>query len=368
MNNQEYKEPKLRDTFKEDFKRKDLFETLRKEFHDLKQYFLDDYKKEQLRRMNFVKRFFVQSWWLLKILFLRLTPLRRVLLLIGVILIVSDFNIQYQHLNFNSNNDIIGGLLILFVLMLELKDKLLAKTELQEGKSVQKALMPAANPEIDGWDICLKSFPANDVGGDLIDFFKIDDKKYALILGDLSGKGLGAALMMSKLQSTIRALYQDFNDISKLAEKVNQIFYRDSLPKQFASLIYMVLNTADNTLEIVNAGHLPPLMVENGEIKSLGKGGIAIGLSKNSSYSKQILLLKDNDELLVFSDGVTETMNEYDQQFGIKRLIKLIGNLYTLNSKSQMDRIISNLNLYRGNASIHDDVSLLIIKKQSSHR
>lgn len=359
-------EPRLRDTFKEDFRRKDLFQTLKREFKELAQFFLDDEKKDELKRMGIIKRYLYMTWWLLKILFLRLTPLRRILLLIGVVLVLFSGTVSINnHVFVMNNSHILGGLLILFVLMMELKDKLLAKTELQEGKAVQKALMPVSNPEIHGWDICIKSFSANDVGGDLIDFFQINESRYALVLGDISGKGLGAALMMSKLQSTIRALYSEYERPELLVESVNRIFYRDSLPQQFASLIYMELDTISNSLSIVNAGHMPPIIVRENEVETLKKGGIAIGLSHSSKYSSVLINLNNNERIFVYSDGLTETMNEYNQLFGENRLKKILKKYITLDSSSLVDKILLNLDFFKGEAPIHDDVSILALKRKN---
>ncbi len=365
MANYKTNEPRLRDTFKEDFRRKDLFQTLRKEFKELTKFFIEDDKETELKRMGIIKRYFYMTWWLLKILFLKLTPLRRILLLIGVVLVFFSGTVSVNNrVFFMSNSHILGGLLILFVLMLELKDKLLAKTELQEGKAVQKALMPVSNPDIHGWDICIKSFPANDVGGDLIDFFQINESKYALVLGDISGKGLGAALMMSKLQSTIRALYLEYERPELLIESVNKIFYRDSLPHQFASLIYIELDTNSNSLSIVNAGHLPPIIVKENEPEVLKKGGIAIGLAQNSKYSSFLINLNNKEQIFVYSDGLTETMNEYNQLFGEIRLKKILKKYISLDPSSLVDKILLNLSIFKGEAPIHDDVSILALKRK----
>ncbi len=358
-------EPRLRDTFREDFRRKDLFQTLRQEFNELTQYFLTDKRKAELEKMGVIKRTFYMFWWLLKILFLKLTPLRRILLLIGIILIpVSGSFVIDDRIYFSNNLHYVGALVILFVLMLELKDKLLAKTELQEGKAVQKALMPASNPVIPGWDVCINSIPANDVGGDLIDFFKIDDKRYALILGDISGKGLAAALMMSKLQSTIRALYSLYDNSADLIKKVNEIFYRDSLPHQFASLVYIEVNIEDETLRIVNAGHIPPVKVSPGKVESLAKGGVAIGLLSNGNYAVTGLRLNRGEGLVIYSDGVTETMNEYNLQFGDERLKQFLIKYSHLPSTEQVKKILHNLNVFKGDAPIHDDISIMVLLKK----
>jgi len=145
---------------------------------------------------------------------------------------------------------LLSGIIFLFIIALELKDKLHAKSELEEGRAVQKALMPETIPDVAGWDIWLYTKPANDVCGDLLDFLKLSEEKVCISIGDVAGKGLSAALLMAKLQSTIRAIVPDYNSLMELGEKINRIFCRDSLPKLFASLVYVELDVTSGKIKI----------------------------------------------------------------------------------------------------------------------
>ncbi|RKY93825.1 MAG: hypothetical protein DRQ13_08980, partial [Ignavibacteriae bacterium] len=211
--------------------------------------------------------------------------------------------------------------------------KLHAKTELEEGRAVQKALMPEAIPEVAGWDIWLYTKPANDVGGDLLDFLKLSEDKVCISVGDVAGKGLSAALLMAKLQSTIRAIVPDYNSLVELGEKINRIFCRDSLPRLFASLIYLELNTQTGRIKVLNAGHLPPLLIHNNNVGKLKIKSPALGLIPDAIFNEQFVEINSQDYLVVYSDGLTEARNEVGEFFGDKRLEQLLSEVSNLSSE-----------------------------------
>jgi len=289
------------------FKQTDFVKTVKDDYKEIKDFYLEEHQKDHLLSVGYVKRFFLILWWLLKSLFTRLTPARQILLIIGLSMMFV-FSIGGGNVQVN-NNHIIGALILLFILLLELKDKLLAKSELSEGHAVQKALLPQDIPQIPGWDVWFYSMPANDVGGDLVDYLKISDKRAAFILSDISGKGLGAALLMAKLQSIFRALAPDFDSPEKFISKINSVFFRDSLKQSFASLIYLEVEPDGEQIQLVNAGHLPPFHISVNAQKELPKGQRAIGLSEKVNFKRYSLPLKKNDILFIYSDGLTEAQN-----------------------------------------------------------
>jgi len=300
---------------------------------------------------------------LLKSLITRLTPARQILLIIGlsmmfVFSISAGGNVQIN------NNHILGALILLFILLLELKDKLLAKSELSEGHAVQKALLPQDIPQIPGWDVWFYSRPANDVGGDLVDYLEISKERIAFILSDISGKGLGAALLMAKLQSIFRALAPDFDSPGEFISKINSVFFRDSLKKSFASLIYLEVEPNGDQVQLVNAGHLPPFYISNDAMKELSKGQRAIGLSEKVNFKKHSIALKKNDVLFIYSDGLTEAQNSAEEFFD-KRLDELLPALTRLSAEASGKWIIDAVEKFIGSARVHDDLSLLILKRTS---
>ncbi|MBK7629179.1 MAG: serine/threonine-protein phosphatase [Ignavibacteriales bacterium] len=252
-------------------------------------------------------------------MFLHLTPLRRILVLVGIFSLL----INRSGFSFGSNSIIVdfsflGGLLILFVLAVELKDKLLAKSELEAGRKVQKELMPEQDIQIAGWKLWLFTSPANEVGGDLIDFLRLDENNYVITIADVAGKGLKAALLTSKLQATIRALATEINSLSDLGKKINKIFHRDSTPSLFASMLLFKIDTNSGKVEYINAGHFSPLIISNNEIKEFSKGGAALGIISDSNYKEQSIVLENNDLFIAYSDGVFEAQNEHDEFFACK--------------------------------------------------
>lgn len=364
--NQGKKEPGLGKTFLEDFQRGDFSRTLKRDWRELKNFYINEERRSKLENMNRIKGFFYMLWWLLKSLFLKLSPARRMLLLLSFFLLFLSSNNSANGSGQGIGFIYLAGILILFILMLELKDKLVAKTELAVGRQVQMALMPEEVPSIENYSAWLYTKPANDVGGDLVDYIKLENGNHAFVLGDVAGKGLGAALLMAKLQSTIRAYISDYDSLDKLGEKINSIFYRDILPQSFASMIYLELNPISNHLKLLNCGHLRPIIVRADGLEEFEKGGLALGLVQKASYKEQTFEFQPNDILFIYSDGVIEASNEYGQFFGEERLKKTLPKMQRLSSQSFGTRLIADIEYFIGDAPAHDDLSLLVIKRISS--
>ena len=359
-------EQKFHHTIRNDFKNINFRKDFSNEYKNLSRFYLDSEKKSQLESMTFVERWVHKFAWITKSMFLHLTPLRRILVLLGVFLLFTSGSVSVDNVSISSNWGLFGGLLILFVLFLELKDKLLAKNELEAGRKVQRALMPEQNPGIAGWTIWLFTRPANEVGGDLVDSLRLDESKTVLTIADVAGKGLQAALMTSKLQATIRALATEITSLSDFGKKINNIFHRDSLPNLFASMLFIQIDSNSGKVDFINAGHFPPLIVKDNEIKELPKGGIALGLVSNAEYNEQTIVLEQNEIFIAYSDGVFEAKNEFGQFLGMERFQKLIKNSSN-NSPQQIGKfIVSQLEHFIGDYPPTDDISLIIMKKKFS--
>lgn len=357
-------QPNLRQTLREDIKTGDLWHSLLRDYRELEKFYIDDEKKLRLDQMRWLKRTIFLAWWLLKSLILKLTPARRILLFIGIFFSLGGGVIIVRGDAFaTGNGNILGAALFLFVLMLELKDKLLARDELEAGRKVQRALMPDPTPSIPGWSVWLFTRPANEVGGDLVDFLSFGTNRNGLVLADVSGKGLQAALLTAKLQATIRALGQDYESISKLVSKINEIFHRDSLPNVFASLLYAEAAPDSAQIKFVNAGHLPPLLVQSGIIHEMSKGEQALGLIGTSAYSEQTVELHSGDIFFAYSDGVTEARNDKGEFFGSERLLRLLPTWKQLSAEKIGNAVTSEVDWFVGEARANDDLSLVILKK-----
>ncbi len=364
-----WREPKIRDAVWNDIKSGNVRKSLGQDFRDLYDFYIDPNTKERLASMGRIRRWMNTAWLILKRMILKLTPNRRLMLLLSFLLIFLE-NSGYQNnqfiegVQFDIKTQLIGYGLLLVVLMLELKDKLLARDELEAGRKIQVALMPEERPEIPGWDVWLFTRPANDVGGDLVDFIELDGNRYGFALGDIAGKGLGAALLMAKLQASIRALAPMSKGLEWLGSQLNGIFNRDCIPSRFASLIYLELDSDPGKLSILNAGHIPPLVVQNNKIRELDLGDPALGLMNQTRYKKVVIRLNQDDLIFGYSDGLTEARNKAGEFFGDQKVKQLIRQYYTLDSKTIGKKIIEDIQSFQGNTKPNDDLSMMILKRK----
>ena len=268
-----------------------------------------------------------------------------------------------QGLNVSIDLNGLGILTILLVLMLELKDKLIAHDELEAGRAVQLALMPEREPQVPGWELWLFTRSANEVGGDLVDFMKISDDRFGVAIGDVAGKGLSAALLTAKLQATLRALVADFTSLAKLGTKLNQIFCRDSLKNIFASLAYVELTPNSGGVRLVNAGHIPPVIVRDGRVEKVEKGGVALGIMPDGTFDEQLVQLEKGNALLIYSDGLTEARNLSGEFYGEQRLLNFMPGFRGLSSAQIGDRLVWDVDRFVGEGRAHDDLSIVVLRR-----
>lgn len=350
-------------TLRDDVRSTRAYSTFRKESSDITNFYLTNDQREQLKTMKRVNGSLHITGWVLKAMFYKLTPFRRLLFVLGALLIIG---VQYSGSNLNINGSaFLGGVLLVLVILLELKDKLLAHDELEEGRHIQELLMPERKPSINGWSVWLYTRSANEVCGDLIDFLRMENGRVGLAVADVAGKGLHAALLTTKLQATIRAFAYDTQSLSTFIEKVNTIFHRDSPSHLFASLFYLDFNERNGSVSFVNAGHLPALLHRNGSVEETGKGNLALGLANTAAYHEQKVELNSGDLFLLFSDGLTEAKNEQGEFFGKERLIQLLRTA-TGTSEQIGSLILRTVDRFIGTQKASDDLSLIILKKTSS--
>jgi phosphoserine phosphatase RsbU/P len=348
-------------TLREDLRQGDLGGSVRRDFADLREVMLDEQRRKELSTMGWLRRWFSTGWWLIKTTFLKLTPARRLILLAGIILAFLSRSGPAS----GDNTGLVGMLCVLFVLMLELKDKLVARDELKAGHVVQEALLPQRSPRVPGWGLWIFTRSANDVGGDLIDFITISKRHFAAVLGDVAGKGLRAALLMAKLQATVRAVVSEFLSPSELGRMLNEIFCRDSLRSIFASLVYIELRPGSDAVRLLNAGHLPPAVVRKGAVEVMPKGGAALGLIPGSTFPEQSVELDEGDFVCVYSDGLTEAQNPAGEFFGDSRVLEFLGQSRRLSLEEIGEGLVAEVDKFIGEAKRHDDLSLLLVRRSA---
>jgi serine phosphatase RsbU (regulator of sigma subunit) len=331
----------------------------------LEAFYLSREDRSRLNERRGIRRLGRRIWWFIRGLLMKLTSARRIMLfvaLVSILLGAGRIDFDTVHVAFRFQG--LGTLLLFAVLVLELKDKLIARDELEAGRAVQLALLPTQQPDIPGWDAWLFTRPANDVGGDLVDHLPLADGTHAVVLGDVTGKALPAALLSVKLQATIRALAPHFTDLGEFAGAMNSILYRDGLPTRFASLVYAVLATESGHVRLLNAGHMPPLLLlRNGTLTTLPRGSMVIGMMPDVTFSEQQVDIARGDTLIVYSDGVSEAMNEREDFFGDDQLNALVLETSGMGAAAAGAHMLARLTAFVGEAEQSDDVSLMVLRR-----
>lgn len=343
-----------------DLREGDLPQTIRKDLRETYDFYLDEDERRRLAAMGPLQRYFVSSWLMVKSLFLKLTPVRRIILAVGFYFGADGSGLLGEPA---TGNLVFAFFIVLFILGLELKDKLLAHDELAAGRAVQIALMPPENPSFEGWDVWLHTEPANDVGGDLVDYQALDERRFSVSLGDVAGKGLPAALFMARLQATVRAIAPSCRSLAEVGARVNEIFHRDGLPGKFASFVYLEADRNGASVRVMNAGHLPPIVVRRHTLEILEKGSPAIGLSLSARYAEVEVDLEPMDTVVIVSDGVTEARDEEGAFFGDDRLRQALRGCHGRTAPEIGRRLLQAVADFIGEASAHDDLSVVVLRR-----
>ncbi len=350
----------------DDIRHGNLRREVGRDLTELYGFFLDDEQQQRAATMARPKRWFMVPWWALKSLLRRLAAPRRVLLVLALIFaVLGETRIESPNGSFSVGGDLqpLAILLLLVILMLELKDKLVARDEIEVARQVQLALLPRHQPVLEGWDIWLYTRPANDVGGDLVDFLELPGRRLALALGDVSGKGMGAALLMAKLQATLRALVPLDAALADLGAHVNRILCRDSVENRYATLLYAELRSDSGNVRLLNAGHLLPLVVRAGAHERLAPMAMPLGMFPEAVFVEQEVALGGDDMIVLCSDGLSEAQDPSGQFFGEARLVALTPSLRGMAAAAAGALLLREIERFLAGARPSDDLSLAIVRR-----
>jgi phosphoserine phosphatase RsbU/P len=237
--------------------------------------------------------------------------------------------------------------------------------ELEIAREVQEHLFPQRLPPALGLDYCGQCWPAREVGGDYYDFLELPNDKLGIAIGDVSGKGVGAALMMACLEASLRALASVVRDPAELIARVNDLVCQASAANRYATLFYAEYDPVTRCLTYVNAGHSPPVVLRNGgsacEVLRLETGGPVMGLFPQR-YQKGVLFYEPGDLVVLFTDGVSESMNLRDEEWGEERLIEFAKTCHGLPALHAMRRILAAAQAFAVGAPQHDDMTLVVLR------
>jgi sigma-B regulation protein RsbU (phosphoserine phosphatase) len=247
------------------------------------------------------------------------------------------------------------------------KEQVLIKfqEEMRLANDIQVNLLPKTKPEILHYRIDGKSIPAKEVGGDYYDFISLKNNNLVFCLGDISGKGIPAALLMANLQALLRG--QTLMDIpcKECIAFTNELLFNSTDGNKYATLFYGVLNTSENKITYCNAGHNEPILIDQADnVSRLKEGGIIVGILPGMVYEERTIDFLPGSLLVVYSDGITEAMDSNEEEFGEERLIRLIKENKNSAPSELIDLIINIVNEYAGNTEQADDMTLVIIKRE----
>ena len=238
------------------------------------------------------------------------------------------------------------------------------REEMRMAKEIQLNLLPKSIPQVDGYQIAAVNLPARDVGGDYYDFIKLDDDRLVFCLGDITGKGMPAAMLMANLQAALRSQTIVQSDCSKCLSIVNKLLFQNTQSDRFATLFMGVLDSKRNVIEYCNGGHDEPLhFIKGNQPKGLEATGLLLGCFENTEYSNGEVELQPGELIVIYSDGITESMNDNEEEFGLERMVQIIHDNQKSSADKIMEEVLFNVKSHSKGVPQSDDVTLMIIKR-----
>lgn len=246
----------------------------------------------------------------------------------------------------------------------EIEKKQIEK-ELELALEIQRNLLPKQIPKISDTDIYGLSIPSRVVGGDYFDVIQLDSNSILVVIADVSGKGVPAALLMANLQSALKTLINLRLPISEIVNHLNLITFENTSPDIFITIFLGKYDASKKEFEYINAGHNPPLLYKSfkDDFYYLSKGGIFLGFSNNSiNYEVGKVFLEKGDLILIYTDGVTEAYSTEMNEFGVERLKKFVKSVYSKSAKDICKHLVKEIYQYCNSTDLNDDLSLIVLK------
>lgn len=239
--------------------------------------------------------------------------------------------------------------------------------EIEVAHEVQERLFPQKFPVIEGISLAGHCRPAQGVGGDYYDLFTLEDGRIGIAIGDVSGKGISAALLMASLRASLRGMTLDApHDLTVTMKKVNRLVYEASASNRYATFFFATYDAATRELVYVNAGHNAPFLIHQGngrpQVQRLEAGGPVVGLLDSVTYEEQRLVLGPGDMLLAYTDGISEAMTVEDEEWGEERMLAAVQTLPDGSAQAVLEHLFAEADSFTGKAPQHDDMTVLVLK------
>jgi sigma-B regulation protein RsbU (phosphoserine phosphatase) len=270
----------------------------------------------------------------------------------------SDYDVEFIYS--------VGSLAIISLenrrLFKEALEKQKLEEELEFARDIQQNLLPSQIPPTNNFDIAAINLPSKQVGGDYFDIIKVDEGKYIIAIADVSGKGIPASLLMANMQAFLQVISKQNIDIATATALINDLITQNTSDGRFITFFWGLLDDNEKKLTYVNAGHNPPILVRQNKIIRLSEGGIILGVMKTiMTYNSNSIDLESGDKIILFTDGVSEAMNPYSEEFSENRLEQIAINTSSLSAAETMNNIRKEIEEFVQGAPQSDDLTMLII-------
>lgn len=241
-----------------------------------------------------------------------------------------------------------------------------AQADLARATKIQFNLLPERIPTIDGFDMKAHYRSAKEIGGDYYDFIPIDHENLGIVVADVSGKGVPAGMIMTMARTTLRLLARGNPSAHDTMIKVNKFMARDIKNVMFVTVLYMVLNIRTTTLQVVNCGHNPLILWRDNNYRLVNPQGIAVGLDLGPIFERTIkqdlIQIQPGDRIVVYTDGVVESMNTNQEEFGEEAFLDIVAKSANDTSAEFLNILVNALSEHQGRAKQHDDITVVTFR------
>jgi serine phosphatase RsbU (regulator of sigma subunit) len=363
----------LRELFTRDITRAGLRDLVKRDSHETYRFYTSNIDFESFKSLPRYQRYPTAAWKIFVALAHRLSPPRRIAFVIGIFLGIIgwieliSFRAQYSGDNRSSGMVwlIVSAAVLLMLLLMELRDKLDLKGDLEIAREIQFGLVPTEPYHSNGTSIYSYMRPANTVGGDYFDILKLENNVIGVVIGDVSGKGMPAALLMALLQGSLRTLSTAGLRGSELITKLNRYLCANIPANRLITLFYGELDTATGVLRYVNAGHNAPFLMRRGQdLERLPSTSLVLGVNANTCYEAMEARVCPGESLLLFTDGITEAFNARDEEYGEERLASFLKRSENLPPTELIKGVVDEVMKFCGSIWPKDDMTLMSVLRR----
>jgi sigma-B regulation protein RsbU (phosphoserine phosphatase) len=360
----------LQDLFTRDVTARDFKDLVSRDSEDTLRFFTREIDFSALESKPWYERYPATAWKVFLAMSFRLSPARRVLFAAAVILlavawlkwIVTQTTVSVWAV-WGIPAALLSATLLFLVLLVEMRDKLALKGDLEIARQIQFGLLPFAPFSRAGTSVYTAMRPANTVGGDYFDIIGLPDGRIALAMGDVAGKGIPAALLMALLQGSLRTLITAGFRGAELVRTLNDHLLANIPRNRLVTLFYAELDPATGALHYVNAGHNAPFLLRSTGATRLGATGVALGVIGGSAYEERGDTLALGERLFLFTDGITEAFDPGDQEYGEPRLEGFLLGRHALRSPELIDAVRDDVLAFCGSVRPHDDMTMMVVER-----